>query len=80
MKESLATSSAEVDLNPHSDLPAGPDISTEISDAPPAAETPARPFGVFTAEERQARRDRDIERSRSIHANRAAKRAAAKKT
>lgn len=86
MKETATTSTPEVDLNPHSDLPAGNDISIEIHGerpnlSPPMSvltDVPARPFGVFTSEERQARRARDIERSRSIHADRAAKRAAAK--
>jgi len=50
MKEQLG-SSPEVDLNPHSDLPAGGVISTEISPAviapEKAAEPAPLPFGVY---------------------------------
>lgn len=56
MKETATTSTPEVDLNPHSDVPAGKDISAEIPDAPPAADVPVRPFGVFTGTERLAQR------------------------
>lgn len=51
MLESVPASPPEVDLNPHSDLPAGGVISTEISPAAAAPETPAEPkplpFGVY---------------------------------
>ena len=50
MKEQLGTS-PEVDLNPHSDLPAAGVISTEISPAVVAPEQAAEPaplpFGVY---------------------------------
>ena len=56
MIESAPKSTPEVDLNPHSDLPAGGVISTEISPvpagerqgvSPPSAIAPALPFGVY---------------------------------
>ena len=64
MKETANTSTPEVDLNPHSDVPVAGIISTEISgerqsgsppmSAPP--DVPVRPFGVFTGTERLAQR------------------------
>lgn len=51
MIESAPKSTPEVDLNPHSDLPAGGVISTEISPAVVAPEQAAEPkplpFGVY---------------------------------
>ena len=51
MNQQTPTAPPEVDLNPHSDLPAGGVISTEISPAAVAPEQAAElkplPFGVY---------------------------------